>query len=373
MLIRQDVHGAMMSLLPTTAIILALIFNNVVGTNMKAAFLPKVRIESCGTYLPETIVTSKDLFAEFDSETNYGISQDWMAEKMGITERRVSPPGSLPSELAIPAAHEAIENSPDTSYEQIDMVVFCGIEGDQSEPATAHTICHALGINAKYAFDTSNACYGFVNGMEIACSFIETRRARAALVVTGEIPCRVLEAAVKRLKSGLGLRQARQIIGALSVGDAGGAVILSASNDTVSGFDLINTHSYSSHTEKCIYKKKENGEIDGQMQMGRITKAIVDCHEKLIDDTLGRLGWHDFDWMMTHQMGQKPFDRLSRLKGVNPRSMIKTFPKLGNITSATLPISFHKLVNSGMVKTGHRIGGCFTGSGLAIGQFGYTY
>ena len=75
---------------------------------------------------------------------------------------------------------------------------------------------------------------------------------------------------------------------------------------------------------------------------------------------------------MTHQIGAKPFERLSRLPGVKPEIMIKTFHKLGNITTATFPVGYDKLQKSGKLKAGDHVGGCFAGSGLALGQFGYT-
>jgi len=58
---------------------------------------------------------------------------------MGVIERRVSDAGCSPSELAIAAAEQAIANY-DGRIDEIDAVIFCGIERDQPEPATAHEI-----------------------------------------------------------------------------------------------------------------------------------------------------------------------------------------------------------------------------------------
>lgn len=332
------------------------------------------KIMSVGTHLPEQRVLSDHIFEEIDTERLYGIPTDWMSSKMGIIERRMSPEGSNPSDLAIPAAREAIESLDTLNPDLIDLVIFCGIERDHPEPATAHRIQDSLGLKARHAFDVANACFGFMDAIEIANNYILSGSAKYALVVTGEVPSRLLKAALNHLKKGVPLKEARNILGALSVGDAGGAVILgptdAASND---GFNLFNVCADSRHIDKCIYTVNQDGSFGGQMLMGPISNAIVRHHENLIDDTLAKLGWDHFDWMLTHQMGQKPFDRLSMLPGVDPSRMVKTFDKLGNITSATFPVNFHKLVNSGKVKSGDRIGGCFAGSGLAIGQIGYTY
>ena len=334
----------------------------------------KTKIFSSGTYLPPQIVTSDELFEEFKSEDKYGIPTNWMSEKMGILERRMSSPDTKPSQLAIPAAEMALQNLNDLPIDDIDLVIFCGIERDQAEPATAHKIKKSLNIDAPYAFDVANACFGFVDALQIADSYIGSRIARGALIVTGEVPTRVLLAAMDMLKQGVDTKTARNIIGALSVGDAGGAVIVGPSDSTESsGFELFNSHIYNEMLEKCMYKTNDSGEITGQMVMGKMANAIVNGHQNLIDDTLTKLGWSEFDWLISHQIGQRPFDRLGKLNGIEPSTMIKTLDKLGNITSASFPVNFHKLVNESLVKIGDRIGGCFAGSGLVVGQFGYRF
>jgi 3-oxoacyl-(acyl-carrier-protein) synthase III len=341
---------------------------------MHHSLISKVKICSSGVYFPEEIVKSDDLFAEINSESQYDIPCDWMSSVMGISERRMAPDTAKPSDLAIPAARQALANAGEVDPQDIDLVIFCGIERDQSEPATAHTIQNALGLNARYTFDIANACFGFVDAMQIATNYIRCGIVRNALITTGEVPTRVLKAAVRQLKGGVDIKTARNIIGALSVGDAGGAVVLGATpKNSKSGFELFNTVSYSSHVDKCIYKQREDGSIEGQMLMGLIAGAIVKSHFGLINDTLKQLGWSEFDWLLSHQIGQRPFDKLSRLEGVQPGKMVKTLDKFGNITSATFPVNFHKLAESGEVKQGDRVGGCFAGSGLVIGQFGYTY
>ena len=67
---------------------------------------------------------------------------------------------------------------------------------------------------------------------------------------------------------------------------------------------------------------------------------------------------------------RKNYEETQKLGVTNgPERVIKTFDKLGNVTSATLPVAFDQLAD---LKKGDKIGGAFAGSGLIIGQFGYT-
>jgi len=227
------------------------------------------------------------------------------------------------------------------------MRLICGIERDQPEPATAHIIQDKLGLNSRYAFDMANACFGFVDAMQVASSYIKCGIVKYALIITGEVPSKVMRAAMQSLKKGVDVKKARNMIGALSVGDAGGAVILGASQENeMSGFSLFNTLSHSSHSEECIYEVNEHGEpVGGQMLMGKITNTILKGHRDIIDETLNSLG--------------KPYNSITNMSKVTPEKSIKTHHNLGNITSATFPVNYDKLLKNKKLTKGDRIGGCF--------------
>lgn len=340
---------------------------------MDMKITPKIRILSVGSFLPSNIIKSDDLLDEIKSETQYNIERTWMSEKVGIVERRASALDALPSDIALPAAQEALDNCEDLDPDDINLVIFCGIERDQPEPATAHRINHSLGLKARHCFDLANACYGFMEAMQTASMYIKCGETRKALIVTGEVSTHVMRKVVDELKGGLDLREARKKLGALTVGDAGGAVIMGASYGYDSpGFELFNTTVDSSHGDKCIYRHNKRGGISGQMLMGPISKAVVSMQKGLFADTMSRLGWEKADWVISHQMGKPPFDKIQEMSGVEEQRMVKTYPFLGNITSATFAVNYHNLMKNGNVTPGDRILGCFAGSGLAIGQLGYT-
>ena len=92
----------------------------------------------------------------------------------------------------------------------------------------------------------------------------------------------------------------------------------------------------------------------------------------MFEETLDLLGWDGLDWALTHQTGKRTFQQVLTLKSINEKTLVRTYPKLGNITTATFAISLKKLMDSGSLTTGALIGGLFAGSGLVTGQFGYV-
>lgn len=331
------------------------------------------KIFSVGTYLPEQVVNSDHLFDEINSEA-YGFPVDWMSKNMGIIERRMSEEGSQPSDLAIPAARRALECLDGFNPDEIGMIIFCGIERDQSEPATAHTVQHALGLKAYHAFDIANACIGFIDGVEIASKFVTTGAIKYALVVTGEVPTRLSRTFVGRVQDGISKADFEKGIGALSVGDAGGAMIIGPSDtNEKTGFQMFSTAVDSSHIDKCIYWRNDAGELEGHMNMGRILGRGLKIHRSMIDRTLEELGWSDFDWVLSHQTGKRCFEGVRKLTNTSSEKMIKIYHNHGNTTTATFPLLWEKLSNNGIVSSGDRVGGIFAGSGLATCQFGLYY
>ncbi len=333
--------------------------------------IANTKILSVGSYLPEQTLKSDDIMSEIKSDIQYDIPINWMSESMGIKERRISPADFQPSDLAIPAAKKAIDES-NINPDLIDLVIFCGIERDHSEPATAHTIQARLNLKANHVFDMSNACFGFMHAIETANHFLHSGTVRHALICTGEIPSRILLAAVEYLKAGVDAETAQKTLGALTVGDAGGAVILGLSDiDEDTGFKLFHTKTDSSHVDKCYYGVNSDGTFHGQMNMGPIVGASIWMHRKIIDETLLMLGWNSFDWVLSHQTGKRPFEKFQSFSTVDNEHMIKTYDTLANITSATFPINFEKLLNTGKLRSGDKIGGIHSGSGLVVGEFGY--
>jgi len=332
----------------------------------------RTQVMGVGTYLPSQRVKSDDIMQTIDTEKHYGLPYDWMSSSMGIIERRMVSDDQHPSDLAIRAAEQALNSCDNLNPDSIDAVIFCGIERDRPEPATAHVIQRALGLNAAHVFDVANACHGFLDGLKLASSLVESGMIRHGLVVTGEVSTKVSRAVIKQLRKGISQEKAKHLWGILSVGDAGGAIVVGPSPDGQSGFMKFHQKSQSKFSELCHYNWQPDGSVEAHMNMAQIVARGLKLYSQIYRENMLELGWKKVDWAITHQTGKTSFDQTVKLHGIKQNQVVKTYPKLGNVTTATLPISFKKLIASGKLKTGQKIGGLFAGSGLVAGQFGYV-
>ena len=329
------------------------------------------KIHSVGIYVPEKKVTSEEIFDYFDSESKYGIPKNWMSEEMGILERRMSDENALPSDLAIAACEDALKG---IDKDEIDVVIFCGIERDQPEPATAHRIQKTLGLTANYAFDMANACFGFFDGLRVASSLIQSNAARKVLVTTGEVPTKVTRQVMEQLKKGIPVKQFRDQVGFLSVGDAGGAVVVGQSGDGgLTGFRTFEGRTLSKYNDLCHYKHNSDGELEGEMKMAKIVARTIRLQSELIHEAQRSKMWRTPSFLMTHQVGKKAFEQVAKMNVVDPDRMIKSYDYFGNVTSATFPLNYHQLMNDDRLKKGDNIYACYNGSGIVAGQMAFTH
>jgi 3-oxoacyl-[acyl-carrier-protein] synthase-3 len=323
-------------------------------------------ISAIDYYLPSQTVKTRDMMAETKPE-RLGFSDTLIENLIGIKEVRHSAPEQKPSTLATLAGQKALakfEGNPD----EIDLLIFCAIDRDYIEPSTAHVIQNNLGLRHAVCFDVTNACLGFMTGIQIANAAILSGTVKNVLVCTGECSSDVTKIAMPHLQASKDRGHFFDRIGALTVGDAGVAAIISPSNSD-SGIKSLNFSSDGRLSELCYYKY--NKDIpEGQMLMKEISNAILDAHKCLFLKTIEKSGISskDIDCLITHQVGKRPWERYPKVMGVPQQRMTKTFETLGNITSATFGVNYARALESNKIKQGDLVMAAMAGSGLSVCQ-----
>lgn len=145
-----------------------------------------IKVVSTGKYVPAKVMTNDDLEKIVDT------SDEWIVTRTGIKERRVAADDETAAELAYLAALDAI-NKANYDKEKIDLIIVASITGEGMTPSIANKVQKKLGINRCMSFDVNAACTGFVYGLEVASSMIESSGYRSALVIGSEKLTNVLD------------------------------------------------------------------------------------------------------------------------------------------------------------------------------------
>ena len=127
------------------------------------------KIIGTGSYLPEKILTNKELESSLDT------TDEWITSRTGIKERHIAGPGEKTSDLAYEAALKAIASANITPGD-IDLIILATTTPDKIFPSTACTVQAKLGIKECPAFDIQAVCTGFVYALSIADKFIKTNK-----------------------------------------------------------------------------------------------------------------------------------------------------------------------------------------------------
>lgn len=333
--------------------------------------LRETKIAAVGSSFGEYEVSTQSILEEAQFG-QMGFSVNKVEEELGISHVRQSADSVLPGDLAIEASVSALAAFPGTERE-IDAVLFCGIERDYTEPATAHRIARILGIEASLCLDISDACHGFTAGMALADLLLKSGQCRNVLVCTGERSSNKTKEIAEKFRTGeLGRDRVADTFGAFTVGDGGGAMILSAECDGAS-IEEMQTVSKSKHEKLCFYSPWGERPTFA-MKMGKICAATISLVREMIPQTLNKLEWskEDIDLMICHQVGKRPFDKYLELFDITAEKSIATYPKLGNMASATIPICYDLLQQRGRLKRGEKVFVVSSGSGIVVTQMGLT-
>ena len=335
------------------------------------------QILGAGSFVPKISVTSVDLLEDLRTETRFGILPTWMDDVLGINTRHYCNEQDLPSDIASIAALRAAEDA-GLDVLDIDAIIYCGITGDFVEPGTAHIIQNKIGAKNAICKDVSNACHGFCDGMLFADLMIGSG-VQNALVVTAELT-KVSRLFLPILGKEKDINKFSNALGALSVGDAAGALILSKKAKADQGIQIINTVSDGQYNDLCHYDFVD-GNIRGTMLMEKISQIGVRQCAKQLPATLEAFKVSNkkngkIANLIMHQVGKKPYEAMSKIvtKALkySPDNIPKTFDRLGNITTATIPLNFDLLKKSGKIKEGQRMMFVGNGSGHVLTWFGLT-
>lgn len=320
-----------------------------------------------GAYLPPQTITNQDVnrwLRMAGQATRFG---DVVGMRTGIQTRRYADAQTFPSDLALAAARRALAQA-QVQPEQLDTIIFCGVDRDVDEPATACILQDKLGARNAYAFDLTNACNGFLSGLDQLDANISSGRSSLGLVAVGET---ISQHVTWEARSKQDLKHSAM---SYTLGDGGGAVVLrrSASGEqpSIQGSCYFTDGTYwpvavvpaVNHHERERLFKSNAAEIE---------RAAVEYIPQAVRAVLAQVQWtlDDVDWFIPHQVGKHVIQTLffEHLR-VPTHKLIYTFPHHGNVGAASMPIALCEAQTDGRIRHGDRlvfVGGS-GGFGVAI-------
>lgn len=295
-----------------------------------------------------------------DSYQRNGLRPGMLAKLAGITERRWWPEGTSFVDGAIEAGAKAIAES-GVDPARIGMLINTSVSREHLEPSVAVNIHHQLGMPSSCLnFDLANACLGFVNGMQLAATMLDSGQIDYALVVDGEGSRLPQENALRRLSSpDATAEDLQREFATLTLGSGAAAMVLGRASEHPGAHRVVGgvSRAATQHHDLCV------GDFE-QMRTdttGLLT-AGVGLAGDLWRDAAAEFDWTDMDRYIVHQVSQVHTRKTAESLGLPIDRIPLTFPLLGNVGPAAVPITLAKEVEK--LDTGDRVLLMGIGSGL---------
>jgi 3-oxoacyl-[acyl-carrier-protein] synthase-3 len=293
----------------------------------------RAKITGVGHYVPDYVLTNKEL------ETMVETDDEWIRSRTGIAERRIlKDPNKATSFMATNAAIEALEDA-GVDAEEIDVIVLATVTPDYFFPATAALVQKRIGAKNAYGFDLSAACSGFLFALSTGSTMIESGRAKKVLVIGADKMSSIIDYTDRTT--------------CILFGDGAGAVVLEEGDGEGGIIDYIQR---TEGDEECMLYQPAGGSLnpasqetvknkehfirqDGRAVFKKATEGMADVSKEIMDRN-GLTG-DDVAWLVPHQANLRIISATARRMGLDEEKVMINIDKYGNTTAATIPLCLY--------------------------------
>ena len=278
----------------------------------------------------------------------------------GIVERRWWPEGVSFADAAAMAGAKALEAA-QIPAESIGLLIDTAVSRANLEPSAAVDVHHQLGLAPHCQnFDLSNACLGFVNGMQLAGTMIDSGQIDYALIVDGEGSRELHERTIARLQGpDSTVADVFEDFASLTLGSGGAAMVLGRASEHPEGHRLVGgvARAATEHHRICV------GDMTRMRTDSRaLLEAGLQLSGEMWKEAAEEFEWSDLDCYVIHQVSNVHTQAISAALGIDPERVPLTFPLYGNIGPASIPFTLAQ--QAGRLSRGDRVGCLGIGSGL---------
>ena len=312
----------------------------------------KVKVTGVGIYLPPQIETAEDIALRI------GKPVDWIIDKSGVLERRVSTIDV--DEMGAIAGHEALGNDGPP-----DLIINASGVPKQTIPDTSTFFQKALGFEGIPSFSIHCTCLSFITAFHTASSLIQSGVYKRILIISSD--------------RGTCGRNFDEPESASLLGDGAAAVVLESSRKPdhsellyynmqtwPSGANLTEVRGggTNKHPQDPKTTIADNlFSMDGPAVYKIARKQVYKMMLKTLKTT--GLSRDDIDWVVPHQASGRAVDAYTSTGGFQKERVIQIITKFGNCVAASVPMAFTTAVKDKRIQRDDTVLLIGTGAGLS--------
>lgn len=318
----------------------------------------KATILGVGHYLPEKILTNKDLEQIVDT------NDAWIVERSGIRERHILASDEPCSLMAIEAARRALQDA-DLDAADLDLIIVGTVTGDMIFPATACLVQAELGALNAAAFDLAAGCTGFIYALTVAEKFLLASDMRHILVVGAEAVSKVLDYTDRST--------------CVLFGDGAGAAVLGKAD---SDYGIITSYlgadgrgakelympaggSAIPATAESVGQRLHYLRMNGTEIFKFATKTMTTVSGRLVNQA--GLTYQDIDLFIPHQANIRIIQSAAKRMRMPMDKVFVNLDRVGNTSAGSIPVALSEAYEQGRLHKGDLVMMVAFGTGLTYG------
>ena len=330
------------------------------GVEKHPARIRPVRIAGLATYVPPRLLTNADL------EKMVETTNDWIMQRTGIRQRHMAEKGEGTSDLAKPAALDAIKEAGLTPAD-IGFIVVGTTTPDTIFPSTACTLQAKVGAVNAWGFDLGAACSGFLYSMSVGYQMVATGACEHALVVGGDVMSSIIDYTDRATCVLFGDGAGAAVLSAAAPGDPCIIDFLNLTDGTggpslqmpAGGSRMPASHET---VEQRLHFVKQDGSA--------VFKFAVRMTEEISMRILQRnkLTGADIDLFVSHQANRRIIEAAASRLGLGEDKVVINLERYGNTTAGTIPLALADARREGRLKKGDLVLLASVGAGFTVGS-----
>ena len=311
-----------------------------------------VTITGLGCNVPDRVVTNDELAQYVDT------SNEWIMERTGIRERRMASKDEALSDVALPAARDALAQA-GIDGKDVDLLIVATVTPDMAFPSTSAIMADKLGATDAAAYDLSAGCTGFVYAIAQAYGMVAGGLSKKALVVGGDLLSRILD------------WQDRSTL--VLFGDGAGAVVLEAADEPgFLGFELGADGAggeslWLPGSGSRIFDEPDRYvKMNGREVFKFATRVLVQSAQDVLAHCKATV--EDVDVYVPHQANVRIIDHATKKLGFPSEKVVMNVDRYGNTSSGSIPLALADAVADGRLRKGRLVLMTGMGAGLTWGS-----
>lgn len=320
----------------------------------------RARLTGVGGYVPQNVMTNADLEAMVDT------TDEWIVTRTGIRERRIAAEDQATTDLAAEAVRDLLRRT-GVDAADVDLLIVATTTPDYVFPPCAPMVGTMTGMQTVAAYDTNAVCSGFMYGIAQATGMVESGIATRAVVVGAETLSRVMNWE-DRATCVLFADGAGAVMIEADDGEPGSGVVGFELGSDGTGFADLWIPAGGTRTPRNGDIPREDTciQMNGREVFRFATRILVESSQRLLDEA--GLSIDDVDLLVAHQANERILDHASERMGIAREKVVMNLDRLGNTSSASIPLALAEAVDTGMVKEGALVMMVGFGAGLTWGS-----